>query len=161
MNPEHYLPLMASITGILMIFVSYLVVRSKDLVYASTSLAALGILNALMVGLLGYYIIAIFLTIVYVGAAVMFIIVTVSMLGGRSKEVRDEYKGLFTGASIATVALLIVSSLGAYLGYTRPASIPASNVADSLLTGYTPVIALIFVALAATLIEAIAIARRG
>jgi len=156
---EEYIPLAAGVLGIFMMYVAYLVVRGRDLVYASSSLAVLGILNALMVALLGYHLVAVFLVIVYVGAAVMFIIITVSMLGGRdSKEPRDEATGLFTGATVVTVALLLAGSLAAYMGYAKPAGVSVRSVAESLISNYAGVIALLFIALAATLVEAIAIA---
>jgi NADH-quinone oxidoreductase subunit J len=158
---EAYLPLAASITGMLMVITAIAVVRSKDLVYASASLAILGMLNALLIGLLGYYIVALFLIIVYVGAAVMFIIITVSMLGGKSVEKQDEFKGLFTGATVVSVAVLLVASLAAYMGYSRPGGLSLTVVSQNILSSHFEVIALIFIALAATLVEAIAIARRG
>ena len=161
MSVEAYLPLMAAITGVLLIYLAYLVVRSEDLVYASSSLAVLGMFNALLIALLGYTLVSVFLVVVYVGAAVMFIIITVSMLGGRGGEARDEFKGLFAAGSFAVVALLLVYRIGAYHGYRAPGQVGASEVASSLLSGHAFVIGLIFLALAATLVEAIAIARRG
>jgi NADH-quinone oxidoreductase subunit J len=64
----------------------YLVIRVRDLVYASLALALLGLVNAMLIALLGFSVVAAFLVIVYVGAAVMFIIVSVSMLGGEARR---------------------------------------------------------------------------
>jgi NADH-quinone oxidoreductase subunit J len=158
---EVYLPLLASITGILMIITAIIIVRNEDLVYSSASLAVLGMLNALLIALLGYSLIAAFLVIVYVGAAVMFIIITVSMIGGRSTEKRDEFKGLFTGATVASAATLLVGALAAYMGYTRPAKLSMADVATSILGSHSDVLAVVMIALAATLVEAIAITRKG
>ncbi len=156
-----YIPLLAAITGLSMIAVGYMVVRGKDLVYSSGSLAILGVLNAILVALLGYYIVAIFLVIVYVGAAVMFIIITVSMLGGGGAERRDEEKGLFAAASIAAALALLVTASGIYKSYNRPELLKLSEVSSFLASDYGLVLALLFIALAATLVEAISIARRG
>lgn len=161
MSVEAYTPLLAALTGVFMIYVSYLVVRSRDLVYASASLAVLGSLNAILIALLGYTLVAVFLIVVYVGAAVMFIIIVVSMLGGRGPETRDEYKGLFAGAAFATSSLLLVYAMNAYLGYRAPGNIRVSDVATEMLSSHSFVIGLVFLALAATLVEAIAISRRG
>jgi NADH-quinone oxidoreductase subunit J len=161
MSVEAYLPLLASITGVLMIITAILIVRSDDLVYASASLAVLGILNAMLIALLGYSLVAAFLVIVYVGAAVMFIIITVSMIGGRSPEKRDEFKGLFTGALVASAAILLVGSLAAFMGYTRPVKLTMADIAQTVLSSHADVIAVVLIALAATLVEAIAITRRG
>ena len=156
---EEYLPLAAGVLGVLMIYVSYLVVRGQDLVYSSASLAILGMLNALMIGLLGYHLVAVFLVVVYVGAAVMFIIITVSMLGGRDVgEEREESLGMFAGGAVLTVALLLVGTIAAYMGYTKPQTVQVTSVAEALLGSHAGVIALLFIALAATLVEAISIA---
>jgi len=158
---EAYVPLLAGIIGVSMILSAYLVVRAKDLVYASGSLAILGMMNALMLALMGYTLIAAFLVVVYVGAAVMFIIISVSMLGGGRGEKRDEEKGLFAASSIAAVLALLAYTAGYYKSYTRPAELAISSVSDFLASNYGLVLAIVFIALAATLVEAISIARRG
>jgi len=158
---EAYVPLLAGIISVSMILSAYLVVRAKDLVYASGSLAILGIMNALLLALMGYSLIAAFLVVVYVGAAVMFIIISVSMLGGGKGEKRDEEKGLFAASSIAAVLALIAYTAGYYKSYTRPTELAISSVSDFLASNYGVVLAIVFIALAATLVEAISIARRG
>lgn len=155
------LPLLASITVVFMILAGYLVVRARDLVYSSASLAILGLLNAALLAIMGYTIIAAFLVIVYVGAAVMFIIIVVSMLGGGGGEARDEEKGLFAATALATVAILIATTGRIYGSFTRPEGVSMASVSELLLSDYGVVLSIIFVALAATLVEAISIARRG
>ncbi len=161
MIASNALPFLAALTGAFMVFTAFLVVRGNDLVYSSSSLAVLGMLNALMIALLGYYLVASFLVVVYVGAAVMFIIITVSMIGGKEPEGREESKGFFTAGILGSAMFLLLTSIAAYLGFQRPGTIPASQVAVSILSGHEAVVGVILVALAATLIEAIAIARRG
>lgn len=158
---EAYIPLMGGILGILMILSAYFTVRLNDLVYASVSLAMLGLFNAGIIALLGYTLVSVFLVIVYVGAAVMFIIMSVSMLGGGSREKRDEVKGFFAGATVGTSLLLLLVGTGMYKGFTRPTGISVTNVSEILASNYGIVLVVIFVALAATLVEAISIARRG
>lgn len=158
---EEYVPLMGGILGILMILAAYFTVRHRDLVYSSVSLALLGSLNAALIALLGYTLVAVFLIIVYVGAAVMFIIISVSMLGGGGEEARDEASGFFAGSAVATSLLLLLVGSGLYKAFTRASTVPVSRVSETLASGYGLVLALVFVALAATLVEAISIARRG
>lgn len=158
---EEYIPLFGGILGVFMMLAAYYVVRSKDLVYASGSLALLGLLNATLIALLGYTIVAIFLVIVYVGAAVMFIIVSVSMLGGGTGEERDEASGAFAGAAVGAAFFLLLASTGLYKAFVRPESVNMQSISDLLLNKYLVVIAILFVALAATLVEAISIAKRG
>lgn len=157
---EAYKPLMAGVLAAFMVLSSYLVVRSRDLVYASGALAVLGVLNAALLALLGYGIVAAFLVIVYVGAAVMFIIVAVSMLGGGGLERWQPEKGFFAAASILAVLLIIILASSLHAAYTQPAGISLQSVSGILVGKYLPVLGIIFVALAATLIEAIAIARK-
>lgn len=158
---EEYIPLIGGILGILMILSAYFTVRLNDLVYSSVSLAMLGLFNAALVALLGYTLVAVFLVIVYVGAAVMFIIMSVSMLGGGGEEKRDEAAGLFAGAAVGSALLLLLAGTGIYKAFTRASGVTVSHVSEILASDYGVVLAIIFVALAATLVEAISIARRG
>ena len=158
MSLTQYMPLLAGILGVFMIYISYLVVRGRDLVYSSAALAVLGLFNAMMISILGYYLVALFLVVVYVGAAVMFIIITVSMIGGKEESPRLEHQGFFAGAAVLVAGILLVSSLAAYMGYAKPPHVSIRSVSDSILRNYVGVIVLLFIALAATLVEAIAIA---
>ncbi|MCE4600716.1 MAG: NADH-quinone oxidoreductase subunit J [Desulfurococcales archaeon] len=158
---EEYIPFFAAIVGTSMILAAYYTVRGKDLVYASGSLAILGILNAILVALLGYTLVAVFLVLVYVGAAVMFIIMSVSMLGGGGDEKRDEVYGAFAGASVAISLFLLLAGTGLYKAFARPTHLSIARVSEILASDYGIVLVLLFVALAATLVEAISIARRG
>ncbi len=153
--------ILAALLSISLVLVALLVVTVKDLVYASLLLAVLGALTASFVALLGYYLVAAFIIIVYVGAAVMFIIITVSMLGGGGLESRDHLKG----AVVASLSLVVL--LAVFLSYFRvpevglPLYVDVAGLIDRVVVEYIPVIAIILVALAATIIEAIAVARRG
>jgi NADH-quinone oxidoreductase subunit J len=142
------------------IVVAILTVTLRDLVYSSSLLALLGSLTAAFLALLGYYIVAAFTIIVYVGAAVMFIIITVSMLGGGGVEVRNNTRGVVV--ALATLAALIaaISTLGLPTAIF-PVSVDLRIVSDSLLSSYLMVLVVLLVALAATVIEGIAVARRG
>ncbi len=154
-------PLIAAVTVILMALAGYLVVRGRDLVYASGSLAILGLLNAALAAQLGFTVVAAFLVVVYVGAAVMFIIITVSMLGGGEGERVDSEKGLFAAATLGSVLLLVLVASRMYAGFTRPEGVSIADVSARLVSPYGVILAILFVALAATLVEAISIARRG
>lgn len=151
---------LAVLTAVAMVIVSLLTVTLRDLVYSSIMLATLGLLTAAMVALLGYYIVAAFIIIVYVGAAVMFIIISVSMLGGGGFETRNTARGLL--AALATLVAL-AAALGALgLPHTSlPVSVDPRAVGDSLTGGFLAALLVLLAALAATVIEGIAVARRG
>jgi NADH-quinone oxidoreductase subunit J len=135
-------------------------VTLRDLVYSSSLLALLGSLTAAFLALLGYYIVAVFTIIVYVGAAVMFIIITVSMLGGGGVEVRSNTRGVVVALATLTALIAAISTLGLPTAIF-PVSVDLRIVSDSLLSGYLIVLVVLLVALAATVIEGIAVARRG
>ncbi len=155
------MPLYIGILGGLMALVAYYVVTAEDLVYASVALAILGSLNAALIALIGFPVVAAFVVIVYVGAAVMFIIVTISMLGGGGREKREEFRGVFTGLTLATSVLVAVVLTGIYLTYTPPHTYSLADISQVLASRYLPALGVVFVALAATLVEAITIARRA
>ena len=152
--------LICLVVALASIVVAILTVTLRDLVYSSGLLALLGSLTAALLALLGYYIVAVFTIIVYVGAAVMFIIITVSMLGGGGAELRSNTRGVVV--ALATLAALIaaISTLGLPAAIFR-VSVDLRIVSDSLLSGYLMVLVVLLVALAATVIEGIAVARRG
>lgn len=152
--------LICLVVALASIVVATLTVTLRDLVYSSSLLALLGSLTAALLALLGYYIVAVFTIIVYVGAAVMFIIITVSMLGGGGVEVRSNTRGVVVALATLTALIAAISTLGLPTAIF-PVSVDLRIVSDSLLSGYLIVLVVLLVALAATVIEGIAVARRG
>lgn len=146
--------------SLLSILVSLLIVSVRDLVYASTLLAVLGGLTAAIAAMIGYYLVAAFIIIVYVGAAVMFIIVSVSMLGGGGIERRMISRGL-TVAVLSLAGLLLVTLREVRIEAEFPVSANVMTVSSELLETYLPLVVILVVALGATVIEAISVARRG
>ncbi len=136
------------------------VVKLRDLVYASSSLAVLGVSTAVLAALLGYPVVAAFLVIVYVGAAVMFIIITVSMLGGGGRESRDEWRGLIAGSAIAAAAAAAFFLTGLPSEFSKP-SASLEDIASVLLGPMLPAVIVMIAGLAVTVVEAISVARRG
>lgn len=161
MNPIALMPLFAMLLGIAAIISAYFVIKTKDLVYASSMLAVLASLVAALVALIGYGIVSAFLVLIYVGAAVMFIIIAISMIGVRGKETKEPFLGFAAGAALAVAIAFIVIGGKLYNLYTYPQYVSATQAASGLLTHYLPVIAIILIAQAATLVEAISVARRG
>lgn len=152
--------LICLVVALASIVVAILTVTLRDLVYSSSLLALLGSLTAALLALLGYYIVAAFTIIVYVGAAVMFIIITVSMLGGGGVEVRSNTRGVVVALATLTALIAAISTLGLPTAIF-PVNVDLRIVSDSLLSGYLIVLVVLLVALAATVIEGIAVARRG
>ncbi|MGC9072141.1 MAG: NADH-quinone oxidoreductase subunit J family protein [Acidilobus sp.] len=155
------LPLFVAVMGAAAMVSSYLVVKTKDLVYASVSLAVLGSLTAAVLALLGLGVVAAYIVLVYVGAAVMFIIITISMLGPSGREEYDTFKGVISATVVGMFVLLLVFSLKLYDLYAVPTYLSVQVAASEALRRYLPVLALIFIGQAVTVVEAIAIARKG
>lgn len=159
LNPETLGPVALIGLSVALLLSGYLVIRVRDLVYASLALALLGSLNAMLIAFLGFAIVAAFLVIVYVGAAVMFIIVSVSMLGGGGREEWRHARGLASSV-LAVVGLgAAIALTGIYQAYSIPSPASLREISEVILSKYVPVMGVIFVALAATLIEAVAIAK--
>lgn len=161
MQLESYYPYMAAVLAGVMIVTAYYVVRHRDLVYSSVALALLAGMTAVFTALLGFGLVAAFIVIVYVGAAVMFIIVSVTMLGGGGEEARNEAQGILAAAGILAGLGVALVAAGVFKAYTYPSAYTASEVSQELLSNYSPVLWVLVAALAATLLEAIAVARRG
>jgi len=155
------LPLYVGLLGGVMTVLAYYVTASRDLVYASISLALLGSFNAALIALLGLPIVGVFVVIVYVGAAVMFIIIVISMIGGGSRELREEFRGAATGIMIASALMMVLVASGLYVVYSKPGTYSLQSISQVLASRYLPALGVLFVALAATLVEAISIARRA
>ncbi|MFP3401566.1 MAG: NADH-quinone oxidoreductase subunit J [Nitrososphaeria archaeon] len=151
----------AIVMGLASLVAAYYVIRSKDLVYASSALAILGSMVAAELAILGLGIVSAFLIIVYVGAAVMFIIITVSLLGLRGDERRNSGVGVLVALLTAALWLGVALSAGIYGLYVAPHPVGMTAAVGGLLSRYALVVALIVIAQAATLVEAISVARRG
>ncbi|AFZ71140.1 NADH:ubiquinone oxidoreductase subunit 6 (chain J) [Caldisphaera lagunensis DSM 15908] len=161
MNPIDLLPIFALVLGVGSIISAYFVIKIKDLIYASSMLAVLASLIAALVALIGFGIVSAYLVLVYVGAAVMFIIIAISMVGVGRKESKEPFLGFVAGAAIAITIGIVILAGKFYNLYSYPEYVTVTQAASGLLSHYLPVIALIIIAQAATLVEAISIARRG
>jgi NADH-quinone oxidoreductase subunit J len=155
------LPLYTIVLSIMAIASAILVVRLKGLVYASITLAILGSFTAALLAVAGFGLVSAYLVLVYVGAAVMFIVISISMIGPQGQESFDSFRGLTVAAALATFIIIVVIISELYRLFTVPPSLSASAAAAGALKEYLPVLALIFIGQAATVVEAISIARRG
>ncbi len=91
----------------------------------------------------------------------MFIVISISMIGPQGQESFDSFRGLTVAAALATFVITVVVISELYRLFTVPPSLSASAAAAGALREYLPVLALIFIGQAATVVEAISIAKRG
>lgn len=138
---------------------SLLVVLHKSLVYSAFFLGVLGMVNAALFALLGFTFIALFHVAVYIGAAVTFILFSVTMFEeAPSVERPIRIVAAFT---VLAVFLLLATIFGLYLGKSfQPAYVSYRDLAESLTQKYWFALIVAALTLVTTLIEAITLARR-
>jgi NADH-quinone oxidoreductase subunit J len=136
-----------------------LVVEHKSLTYSAVFLAILGIANAALFVLLGFGFLSLFFISVYVGAAVTFILFSVTMFDEAPKV--ETPVRIIALISVVLVAVLLGLGFGLHLTGGVAPSYNSFRDLSSLLTekyGFALVIAAL--TLITTLIEGITIARR-
>ncbi|TFH24961.1 hypothetical protein E4G67_01460, partial [Candidatus Bathyarchaeota archaeon] len=133
------------------------VVEHKSLTYSAVFLAILGLANAALFVLLGFNFLALFFISVYIGAAVTFILFSVTMFN-EAPKVENSVR-IVAIISVVLVAVFLTLGFGLHLSSGNPPSYTSFRVLSSLLTekyGFALVIAAL--TLITTLIEAITIA---
>ncbi|PNV81709.1 MAG: hypothetical protein C0179_01175, partial [Fervidicoccus sp.] len=90
--------LFGTIAGSLLATVlALLMIRERSLVYNAFMLAGIGISVAGLISFLGYQVIGAAQLIVYVGASVMFFIISLSMMGDLRVKIQSSYVPLLVG----------------------------------------------------------------
>lgn len=153
---------LASILGAAgMVAAGMMVVKERSLVYASVYLAVVAVFNAGLMALLGYTMVAAFQVVVYVGAAVLFIIIAVTLMG---EPVRREPRSVPYAVLVFALGLISFTALllrvASEIQPPPKATVTLSEVLDMFQSVYLVPVILAFVALAAVLIEAAVLARR-
>ncbi len=136
-----------------------LVVEHKSIVYASFFLALLGTSNAALFVLLGYPIVSLFHLVVYVGAAVTFILFSVVMLR-EAPLVEPVARGIALIAALEVLFLFSVGFLPLLKSQSAGGVISLMDISDVLLNKYSFALIVSALALATTMIEAITLARK-
>lgn len=153
---------LASIFGAAgMVAAGMMVIKERSLVYASVYLAVVAVFNAGLMALLGYTMVAAFQVVVYVGAAVLFIIIAVTLMG---EPVRREPRNVPYAALVFALGLISFTALllkvADEIQPPSKAAVTLSEVLDMFQSVYLVPVIIAFVALAAVLIEAAVLARR-
>jgi len=114
---------------------SLLVIGHKSLIYAAFFLGVLGLANAALFALLGFTFIALFHVAVYVGAAVTYILFSVTLfetLPTVGRQLR-----IFIGVSVVLAFVLLAVAFGTYLVEPVQVAYLSYRELASLLTGQT------------------------
>ncbi len=137
---------------------STLTVFHKSLIYSSVFLALLGLANAAIFAMLGYYLVAFVQIVIYVGAAVLFIVISVSMF----REPLMTFRSWSFLCVVAAFAVLLVAAVAlassAFPGYIT--TVPVQQVVKLIIDNGFAVVILMF-ALSIGLVAAVAISRGG
>lgn len=147
--------LAASILGIVS---AALAILHKSLTYAAFFLAILGISNSILMSLLGFTILAVFHIAVYVGAAVIFILFSVTLL----KEPPPPTPSMSMLAGVAS-AVLVLGLLIIFKGLNVQAygNVSYKSLSTLLISKYKFALVITTLTLVTTLIEALTLAMRG
>ncbi len=150
-------PLML-VLGAVAIAMALLVVHSRSLVYSAAFLGFLGLANASLFAILGYGLVAIIHVLVYVGAAVLFIVLAVTMMREPAKQYTNLLMGLASGLLFFAVVLgfFWTSSKGLVI---MPVEVKYSEIVDYFFSSARPAVVILAISLAAALIGSIHIAR--
>ena len=102
--------------AIALIVFAVLVVGQKSLIYSAMSLGLLGMANAGLFAFLGYTLIAVFHLVVYIGAAVIFIMFSVTMF----REVPDieVSSKILKAITVPLIAIILIYIYSPYLNET-------------------------------------------
>ncbi len=140
---------------------SLYIVRAKSLFYSAFALGIVGFLNAALFALMGFLLVGAVQLVIYVGAAVMFIILAFSLVGEQSIQPRiSPGTAILSVIVFATVLLFVdkvISLLPAPAAFT---STPTGLIPRALVAEYPLTIVLIILVAATSAIESIVIARK-
>jgi len=143
------------------VILALLILRERSLVYGSFMLAGVGVSVAGLISVLGYQVIAAAQLIVYVGASVMFFIISLSMMGNLKVKSTPLYISLSAGLIASAVFYYLITIVTEELGYeVGPTTITASTLSRFLAGEFTLQLSIIVTALAFTSIFAIYFAKR-
>ncbi|MCC6029094.1 MAG: NADH-quinone oxidoreductase subunit J [Candidatus Korarchaeum sp.] len=136
---------------------SALIVFHRSIVYSAFFLSMLGIANSILFTLLGFPIIALFHLVVYVGAAVTFILFSLVMM----REAPTVEPGIRALAVASIVLMILVLSSILMVPIGRPSFyLEFRGLTSLLIERYWLALLIATLALVTTLIEAITLARR-
>lgn len=136
---------------------SVLVVFHRSIVYSAFFLSIVGIANAMLFSLLGFPIIALFHLVVYVGAAVTFILFSLVIM----REVPTIEPGVKVLAlSSVVLAVIVLLRIFFAVGGQPSFFLEYRQLTSILLEKYWFALIVATLALVTTLIEAITLARR-
>jgi NADH-quinone oxidoreductase subunit J len=147
-------------SSILLMTFAALAVSHRSMVYSALFLALLGLTNAALFFAMGYAFVAFVQVVVYVGASVLFLIISVSMLK-EPKQSGISYAYPLTGAlAIILLGLIFIYILGSYVAIA-PHVIAYSPMAYQIMSKGSLATLILFLLFALGLIMSVTVSTRG
>ncbi|BDB97222.1 NADH-quinone oxidoreductase subunit J family protein [Saccharolobus caldissimus] len=149
--------------GIMAIAFAIYIVRAKNVFYGAVSLAFLGVSIAALIALeapLTYGIYSVFHILLYVGATVTFLAVSLVMFKDLEVKIPKGSIGILAGGAVSVLFLITVYISLSQVTVTSLKPINFTILADNILETYWFPLIILIIALLTTLIEAISLARR-
>ncbi len=149
------------IAGIMAVAFAVGIYRCKSLMYSVYLLAGLGFSIAALVALLGFQVIGAVHVIIYVGAAVLFFIITLSMMGDMKTGLYDTKFmtpfGIILFLLVYYSLRIVVDNISYQPG---PTVLQGFAISRYLVQEYLPQLFIAVFAMAATVVESLVIARK-
>lgn len=149
--------------GIMAIAFAIYIVRTKNVFYGAVSLAFLGVSIAALIALeapLAYGIYSVFHILLYVGATVTFLAVSLVMFKDLEVKIPKSSTGILAGGAVSVLFLITVYISLSQVTVISLKPINLTILADNILETYWFPLIILIIALLTTLIEAISLARR-
>ncbi|ACP35909.1 NADH-ubiquinone/plastoquinone oxidoreductase chain 6 [Sulfolobus islandicus Y.G.57.14] len=149
--------------GTMAIAFSIYIVRAKNVFYGAVSLAFLGLSIAALIALEApstYGIYSVFHILLYVGATVTFLAISLVMFKDLEVRIRRGSLGILAGGAVTLLFLITIFISNFKVSPSTLQPINFQILANDLLENYWFPLIILIVALLTTLIEAIALARR-
>ena len=136
------------------------VIAARRTIYAAFWLAVVGVATAAFMALLGFTYIAVFHLLIYVGASVSFLAFTVLMV--EPEQEPPPAHSLGRALLAAAIGLVLSAPLALIVpSVVTRVAVSLSEFVDMLATRFDYPVIVTLIALAAVLIEAVAVARRS
>ncbi|MBW9141060.1 MAG: NADH-quinone oxidoreductase subunit J [Candidatus Aramenus sp.] len=139
------------------------IVRARNVFYSAIALAFLGVSVAILIADISpeaYSIYSAFHLLLYVGATVVFLSISLVMFKGIDvKEGRIPWSGLLSVIATAVIFIVILVTVG-NLPSISPKTVDLQSLAVEILQGYWFPAIILVIGLLTTVIEAISLARR-
>ena len=147
--------------GLTAVGIAVAILKTKSIVYSIYLLAFLGLTTAGYIALLGFQFIGAIHIIIYVGAAVLFFIVSISMIGDVKTKLYNQKELTVMATLLFLLSYYSFKIIVDSLVYSPSTTIVEGKmISNYLLTNYSPQLLIAVFAMATTIIESLILAKK-